>query len=38
MKRGAESSLQVEANKERWRDELEAESSLHERLEASKER
>ena len=38
MKRGAESSLQVEANKERWRDELEAESSLHGRLKASKQR
>ena len=35
---GAESSLQVEANKERWRDELEAESSLHGRLKASKQR
>ena len=38
MRRGAESSLQVEANKERWRDELEAESSLHGRLKASKQR
>ena len=38
ISKGAESSLQVEANKERWRDELEAESSLHGRLVASKQR
>ena len=38
MRRRAESSLQVEASKERWRDEQEAESSLHGRLVASKQR
>ena len=38
MKRGAERSLQVEASKEKWRDEQEAESSLHGRLVASKQR
>ena len=38
MRRRAESSLQVEANKERWRDEQEAESSLQGRLVASKQR
>ena len=38
MKRGVESSLQVEASKERWRDEQEAENSLHGRLVASKQR
>ena len=38
ISRGAESSLQVEASKERWRDEQEAESSLQGRLVASKQR
>ena len=38
MRRRAESSLQVEASKERWRDEQEAESSLQGRLVASKQR
>ena len=38
MKRGAESSLQVEANKERSRVEQEAESNLQARLVASKQR
>ena len=38
ISRGAVSSLQVEVSKERLRDEQEAESSLHGRLVASKQR